>query len=301
MDGRTVSEILLVGFSATEAALMRGFIDCAHGQREHAIHEVSGLVDALEHLCAHPCEFVFVDLDAEANERIGGLAKLRALAPDVWIVAYCGASDVGFLRRKAIEGEPLAQRYLVNCHLHQEALEGILESGSEISGLEWALSEARQEILHLRGEIARMQQPVERNVQARALGEKAGFRQRLPRLKGKPGLRVLVVDDEPLVREILEVYLQQDHYQVTTAANGIEALERFKTAEFDLVLTDRSMPEMNGTQLAAAIKTLKPGQIIILLSGLGDLGEEWPVEVDAMVSKPFTLNTLRAAIASALG
>jgi signal transduction histidine kinase len=113
-------------------------------------------------------------------------------------------------------------------------------------------------------------------------------------------LRILVVEDEPLVREVLLVYLAEDAHQVETAENGREGLEKFKAGEFDLVMTDRSMPEMNGDQLAEEIKKLKPDQPVLLLTGFGDLmtgAGERPPGVDLVVSKPFTLTMLRNAIA----
>ena len=117
-------------------------------------------------------------------------------------------------------------------------------------------------------------------------------------------LRILVVEDEPLVREVIGVYLTEDNHIITLATNGREGLEAFRNGEFDLVLTDRAMPEMNGDQLAVEIKKLKPGQRIVLLTGFGDLmtgAGEQPEGVDLVVSKPFTLNTLRGALAKTLG
>ena len=117
-------------------------------------------------------------------------------------------------------------------------------------------------------------------------------------------LRILVVEDEPLVREVLGVYLAEDNHQVTTAENGREGLEKFRAGEFDLVMTDRSMPEMNGDALAAEIKKINPAQPVLLLTGFGDLmtgAGEQPLGVDLVVSKPFTLSTLRTAIAKITG
>jgi CheY-like chemotaxis protein len=125
---------------------------------------------------------------------------------------------------------------------------------------------------------------------------------KLPEQASLP-LRILIVEDEPLVREVLGVYLTEDHHHITTAINGREGLEKFQAGDFDLVLTDRAMPEMNGDQLAAEIKKLKPRQPLILLTGFGDLmtgAGEQPDGVDLVVSKPFTLNTLRGAIAKSI-
>ncbi len=115
-------------------------------------------------------------------------------------------------------------------------------------------------------------------------------------------LRILVVEDEPLVREVLSVYLEEDRHHVTLAANGREGYEKFQAGEFDVVLTDRAMPEMSGDELALAIRKLKPRQPVVLLTGFGDLmartGEK-PPGVDIVVSKPFTLAALRNALAMA--
>ncbi len=116
-------------------------------------------------------------------------------------------------------------------------------------------------------------------------------------------LQILIVDDEPLVREVLSVYLTEDQHVVAEATNGREGLDRFKKGRFDIVITDRAMPELNGDQLASEIKKLKPSQPVILLTGFGDLmneAAESPSGVDLVVAKPFTLNTLRDAIQTVL-
>ena len=113
-------------------------------------------------------------------------------------------------------------------------------------------------------------------------------------------LRILVVEDEPLVREVLSVYLAEDKHVITVAGDGKEGLEKFTSGgPYDLVLTDRAMPEMNGDALAAAIKKINPKMPIVLLTGFGDLmsgAGEQPEGVTMVVSKPFTLAVLRNAI-----
>lgn len=116
-------------------------------------------------------------------------------------------------------------------------------------------------------------------------------------------VKVLVVEDEPLVREVLEVYLSSDGHEVVLAENGVDGLEKFEAGQFGLVLTDRAMPEMNGDQLALAIKERSPQTPVVLLTGFGDLmqgeGEKLP-GVDMVLSKPFTMASLRDAIARSL-
>jgi PAS domain S-box-containing protein len=115
-------------------------------------------------------------------------------------------------------------------------------------------------------------------------------------------LRVLLVEDEPRVRTVLIEQLAGDGHTVDSAENGATALEKFVGQWFDVVITDRAMPEMGGDQLAAAIARLAPNKPVIMLTGFGDLMEakgETPEGVSVLVSKPVTLAALRKAIAQA--
>jgi len=106
-----------------------------------------------------------------------------------------------------------------------------------------------------------------------------------------------------LVREVIEVYLREDRHLIDTACNGREGLEKYRAGIYDLVLTDRAMPEVNGDVLAAEVKKINPHQPVILLTGFGDLmsgAGEKPEGVDLVVSKPFTLNSLREAMTKAM-
>jgi signal transduction histidine kinase len=147
-----------------------------------------------------------------------------------------------------------------------------------------------------RGTAVTVSLPLDRNVRA----------PEAPKLeKASSGpLHILVVEDEPLVREVIGVYLEEDNHTVTLAENGRDGLDKFKAGKFDLVLTDRAMPEMNGDELAVEIRKLNPAQPVVLLTGFGDLmagAGEKPAGVDLVVSKPFNLTTLRNALATATG
>ena len=115
----------------------------------------------------------------------------------------------------------------------------------------------------------------------------------------QPGLRVLLVDDEPAVRGLLAVYLDTDGHTVETAENGEEGLEKSTCDDFDLILTDRAMPQMSGDQMAAAIRAVKSTPII-LLTGFGDLmrsARGRPEGVDLILRKPVAMSSLREAVA----
>lgn len=109
-------------------------------------------------------------------------------------------------------------------------------------------------------------------------------------------LRVLVVDDQPDICHVLRHYLERDAHKVETAANGREALEKFSGGEFDVVITDRAMPKMNGVQLASAIKGLHPGEPVILLTAYAEEPEKMSPDVDVQLDKPASLHKIRQAI-----
>ena len=114
-------------------------------------------------------------------------------------------------------------------------------------------------------------------------------------------LHILVVDDEEQIRNMLSTYLTGDGHTVEIAADGNEALSKFIDGQFDLVLTDLSMPAMNGYQLATAINNILPRKPVIMLTGFGYLmesAEEIPQGVDLLLTKPVTLDALRKALAN---
>jgi CheY-like chemotaxis protein len=93
--------------------------------------------------------------------------------------------------------------------------------------------------------------------------------------------------------------LREVGHDVVAVRSGIEALERFPTGEFDVVITDRAMPGMNGDDVAAAVKKADPDMPVIMLTGFGAMMEfsgEQPESVDLIVSKPFTMAELVEAL-----
>jgi signal transduction histidine kinase/ActR/RegA family two-component response regulator len=117
-------------------------------------------------------------------------------------------------------------------------------------------------------------------------------------------MSVLVVDDEPIARDVLTEYLTGDGHRVETAVNGREGFEKFKTGSFAVVITDRAMPEMGGDQLATMVKEQAPSTPVVLLTGFGDLmnaAGEKPDGVDLVVKKPIRLSTLREVLAKMSG
>lgn len=113
--------------------------------------------------------------------------------------------------------------------------------------------------------------------------------------------RILVVDDDQAAREAIGLLLGLDQHTVVEAGGGPEALERFREGRYDLVITDYLMPQMRGDELTASIKSLAPSQPVLVVTGYFEkLAAEGRMN-DAVLSKPFSLQDLRRAIARQLG
>jgi len=111
--------------------------------------------------------------------------------------------------------------------------------------------------------------------------------------------QVLVVDDEEIARTNLEHILSKEGYEVKTAANGFEALEKVKEQEFDLILTDLKMDKMDGIQLLESAKQIAPHTAIIMITGYATVDSA----VEALqrgavhyLSKPIKIDELRETV-----
>ena len=116
-------------------------------------------------------------------------------------------------------------------------------------------------------------------------------------------LRILVVDDDPIVCDSVRRMLAFDGHQVETATSGEQALALFEIGKFDLILTDQEMPLMKGDKLAAAIKALAPSQPIGVFTGYAEAIQpsDPPLPgVNLVIGKPFGLEEHRQAITNLL-
>jgi CheY-like chemotaxis protein len=117
-------------------------------------------------------------------------------------------------------------------------------------------------------------------------------------------LRVLVVDDEPVNRDVLKKYLTADGHKVVTAVNAEQAIGCARTATFDLLITDHAMPGMNGMQLAGIFRQMRSAHPVILVTGFtGSMEDpEWKAEgIDLVLRKPVPRADLRRALTSVMG
>jgi signal transduction histidine kinase len=113
-------------------------------------------------------------------------------------------------------------------------------------------------------------------------------------------MRILVVDDDPLLLKSLREFLETDGHTVVTAGGGQEGIDLFRHAgKFDLVITDLGMPYIDGRAVADAIKTASPDLPVIMLTGWGKRMEsenDLPANIDCILSKPPKLYEMRAAL-----
>jgi signal transduction histidine kinase/CheY-like chemotaxis protein len=113
--------------------------------------------------------------------------------------------------------------------------------------------------------------------------------------------RILLVDDDAVVRSTIATLLRVMHHTVVEAASGAEALAYLAEETVDLVITDLGMPKMTGSEVAERIQSLRPGVPVILLTGWGQqLAGAPPRAVDQVLSKPIRVEALQAAITQVL-
>lgn len=114
--------------------------------------------------------------------------------------------------------------------------------------------------------------------------------------------RILVIDDERQITRMLRASLQSSGYEVLTAANGVEGLEKFESGRPDLIITDLAMPEMNGLELTEAVRRLDQTPIIVLSVRDTDAMKVKALDegADDYLTKPFSMPELLARIRAQL-
>jgi len=104
--------------------------------------------------------------------------------------------------------------------------------------------------------------------------------------------KILVVDDDPVIRDMMADILEFEGYTISVARNGSEALQLLRSDENYLVFLDIMMPAMSGKELCAIIEAdshLRERHSIILMSAMDNLEEAASFQVDAILQKPFVV------------
>lgn len=114
--------------------------------------------------------------------------------------------------------------------------------------------------------------------------------------------KILIIDDEEIVRQFLYETLHRDRYEVAVAENGKEGLALFKETPFDLVFTDMKMPDITGLEVLKKVKELSPQTIVIVITGYGSIENA----VEAMrfgafhyLVKPFSQDIIETVVEKA--
>jgi CheY-like chemotaxis protein len=114
---------------------------------------------------------------------------------------------------------------------------------------------------------------------------------------------ILVIEDEDPLRRMLVDILTRAGHTTEGAHDGLDGLARFQGGRFDLVITDLSMPECSGLEVARGVKQISPGTPVVLITGWGDLLDPLRIEeagVDLMIVKPFRVDRVLAVVGDAL-
>jgi len=241
---------------------------------------------------ANPSDFreVLMNLIFNAIEAMpeGGVLTLSNRNAGEWVLVDVADSGVGI--SKAVVGKIFDPFYTTK---------GIGNSGLGLT-VSWGLMN------RIGGDIQVKSQ----------VGKGATFSVKLPRSKvectpdhffdlkqDSPTYRVLVVDDDVQVLEIVTDMLRLKGHEVIAESDSRVALRLIQDEEFDLVLTDLGMPVVNGWQIAEQVKAMRPNTPIILLTGWGAQYEEEDLAahgVNLILSKPLSLESLLASVEQTL-
>ena len=111
--------------------------------------------------------------------------------------------------------------------------------------------------------------------------------------------KILVIDDEPSIRDLLDTLLRRKGYDVVLAESGQKGLELFRRVHPDVIVLDLKMPGMNGLTVLQEVRSLDPGKPVIILTGAGTAEAEQQVRalgVTEYVEKEFSLHLLGDAL-----
>lgn len=112
--------------------------------------------------------------------------------------------------------------------------------------------------------------------------------------------RILIVDDEKSVRHLVAEVLGTQDYEITMANNGVEAIKQIEKEFYDLIITDYTMPQMDGLELICWIKAKYPFMPILVVTGKGPVQDLLNNGAAACIMKPFDIFELRCQVKTIL-
>lgn len=290
--------------------------------------DFSGLISQLRHDFRTPInaiigysEMLLEDLDDEENDQliqqfqkinIGGRELFSIINQNLDISlekslkTLLGLNPV--LEEIEVESNASLERILENCQLlkNNESLVDLLSDVKRIESSALRFREMLKESLQVSLLFPSLTIPLGKTISIDLDQETNSL---LPlkksRFSEKQTGHILVVDDNENNRDLFTRQLQREGYQVTTATNGKEALEMIKTGEYDVVLLDLIMPELDGYQVLKQIKNDKKWQYIpvIMISASDEIDQVVRcIEIGAedFLPKPFNPILLKARIGAAL-
>jgi len=116
--------------------------------------------------------------------------------------------------------------------------------------------------------------------------------------------RILVVDDDKLLREVVADFLERSGYETVMAESGDEALQQFSPQSFDLALVDLVMPGMNGLELMQKLFEQDSSLFIIIMTGYPTVDSAYKAMIDGVsdyVIKPFRFDELLQTVMKHIG
>lgn len=122
----------------------------------------------------------------------------------------------------------------------------------------------------------------------------------MPAEKKMEKKKILIIDDELSCRVMMIRILKSDNYQIDTAENGRDAIDRIEKKSYDLIVTDYSMPEMDGLELMRTIKPSYPDIPFLFVTGTESVCDLLREEGEAFLLKPFRVFELKKKIENML-
>ncbi|MEW5807716.1 MAG: response regulator [Acidobacteriota bacterium] len=115
--------------------------------------------------------------------------------------------------------------------------------------------------------------------------------------------RILLIDDEKLIRIALIHSLQEDGYMVDSASSGLEAIEKLSLNRYDLIITDLRLPDISGVEILRVAKKISPEMKVIAMTAY-ETEQKTEQNIRGMkgelLYKPFTLGTIKGSVSRIL-